>query len=368
MDKHVIRPPSETRYAAELESLKKSDRGKKPEGWALSPRAVETFILGAEKEGISPKYLGNRSLVQVAIATLASDRALILVGEPGTAKSWLSEHLAAAVSGTSELLIQGTSGVTEDQVKYSWNYAMLLRDGPSPQALKPSPILRGMQEGRLVRFEEVTRCASEVQDALISILSEKNISIPELGNVVTARKGFNVIATANTRDRGVNEMSSALRRRFNFVTVPVVGDIETEIKIVDKRTRELMADYRIESDVPRDLVGLLVTIFAELRAGEAVDEKGKRTKVKTPSTVLSTAEAISAMFQSAILAEHFGSARVEPVHVARSLVGAVCKEDERDVHALVEYLDIVARSRGDGLWKHFHEKAREVVREATNRK
>src|SRR5579872_7054909 len=209
-----IRPPAEIKYQAELAALAAHDPGARPPGWALSPRAVETYVMGSPDPvggvAISPKYIGDRHLIQVAIATLASDRALMLIGEPGTAKSWLSEHLSAAVNGTSTLIVQGTAGTTEDQIKYSWNYALLLAEGPSHKALVPSPVLRAMQAGRFARLEEVTRTASEIQDCLISLLSEKQLAIPELGEVVAAQRGFNVIATANTRDRGVNEMSAAL--------------------------------------------------------------------------------------------------------------------------------------------------------------
>src|SRR3954468_1313081 len=269
-----MRQPAETRCADELLALRAHDRWERPPGWQLSPRLVETFILGSreplvgadgQRIEISPKFVGDRRLVQVAIATLASDRALLLAGEPGTAKSWLSEHLAAAISGTSQLVVQGTAGTTEEQIKYSWNYALLIAEGPSRRALVESPILRGMQRGQVVRFEELTRCAAEVQDALISILSEQQVALPELDEVVSARRGFAVIATANTRDRGVNEMSSALKRRFNFVTIPVVADLDQEAAIVERRSAELLVDLGVPAAVPRDIVRLLTEVFAELR-------------------------------------------------------------------------------------------------------
>ena len=259
----VVRQTAEERCAAELAALQAADTGTRPPGWQLSPRAVETFVLGSREPvrdaagnsiQIAPKFVGDRRLVQVAIATLASDRALMLAGEPGTAKSWLSEHLAAAISGTSLLVVQGTAGTTEEQVKYSWNYALLIAEGPSRRALVESPILRGMQHGQVVRIEELTRCAAEVQDALISVLSEKQIAVPELDEVVQARRGFAVIATANTRDRGVNDMSSALKRRFNFVTIPVIADVDREAAIVERRSAELLADLGMPVQVPRALL------------------------------------------------------------------------------------------------------------------
>ncbi len=359
----AIRLPAEERNRVELEALARVDRYPKPPGWRLSPRMVETFVLGSRDEfrssdgspvRITPKYLGDRALIQVAIATLASDRALLLVGDPGTAKSWLSEHLAAAISGTSRYVVQGTAGTTEDQVKYSWNYAMLLAEGPSERALVPSPIYRAMTEGRIVRFEELTRCASEIQDTMISILSEKEIAVPELNSVVAARRGFNVIATANTRDRGINDMSSALRRRFNYVTLPVVSDPETEAAIVRKRAGDLMADYRVEAQIPDDLVKLLVTVFQELRQGRTLDGQ---TKLKSPSTPLSTAEAISVLFNGCILASSFGNGKLGPGHLARSLQGVVIREDAKDAACLVEYLETVARKRG-GPWGDLWEERR----------
>src|SRR4030095_7581121 len=170
------------------------------------------------------------------------------------------------ISGQSSAIVQGTAGTSEEHIKYSWNYAMLLAEGPSERALVPSPVLRAMREGRFARVEEITRNSSEIQDALISILSEKQIAIPELGEIVSAQRGFNVIATANTRDRGVNEMSSALKRRFTFVTVPVVDDLEQEISIVTKREKELRSDYEIGVEAPEELARVLVTVFQELRA------------------------------------------------------------------------------------------------------
>src|SRR3954468_12834738 len=286
-----LRLPAEQKFAEELAALAQGDTAAKPPRWRLSPKSVEIYIMGSAKPiggvEITPKYIGDRSLVQVAIATLASDRALMLAGEPGTAKSWLSEHLCAAICGTSLLTVQGTAGTSEEQLKYGWNYALLIAEGPSERALVPSPILRAMREGGIARVEEITRTSPEVQDALISILSEKQISIPELNQTVSAERGFSIIATANTRDRGVNEMSAALKRRFNFVTVPVVDDLDQEIRIVKQREAQLRSDYQVGVEAPAEIAKMLVTVFQELRAGMTKDGK---TKIKPPGSVLSTAE------------------------------------------------------------------------------
>ncbi|MBP6632280.1 MAG: AAA family ATPase [Kofleriaceae bacterium] len=359
-----IRLSAEHKYAAELAALIAADQGGRPPGWAMSPRAVATYILGSDKPvggvPIAPKYIGDRGLVEVAIATLASDRALMLAGEPGTAKSWLSEHLAAAISGTSALVVQGTAGTSEEHLKYGWNYALLLAEGPSPRALVPSPVLRAMRDGKIARLEEVTRTSSEIQDALISILSEKQLGIPELAEVVTAQRGFNLIATANTRDRGVNEMSAALKRRFNFVTVPVIDDLEQEIRIVTGREAELRADYQVGVEAPADLTRMLVTVFQELRAGLSKDGK---VKLRQPGSVMSTAEAISVLFNSGILAGSFGGGKVGAAEVARSLVGAISKEGGDDLKVLAEYVETVAKGR-TGPWKELYAATRGVAAKA----
>ena len=369
LSEEIIRQPAEIRSAAELAALQAQDRNPRPPGWQLSPRMVETFILGTdtpvagpdgEKIAISPKFVGDRRLLQVAIATIASDRALLLAGDPGTAKSWLSEHLAAAISGTSGLTIQGTAGTTEEQIKYGWNYALLIAEGPSRRALVESPILRGMQRGQVVRFEELTRCSAEVQDALISILSEQQIVIPELNETVQARRGFAVIATANTRDRGVNEMSAALKRRFNFVTIPVIADLDQEASIVERRSRDTLRQLGAptEIELPRDLIRLLATVFAELRGGQTIDGTAK---IKSPSTVLSTAELISTVTNGALLASYFGNGRPTIDDGLSSLLGAIAKENRDDLGVFKEYLETVAKPRRDGLWQSFYRSGRELM-------
>lgn len=356
-----LRLPAELKYADELAALEAHDRGARPPQWRLSPKAVETYVMGsAQPVGgvvITPKYYGDRAMVQVAIATLASDRALMLAGEPGTAKSWLSEHLSAAICGTSLLTVQGTAGTSEDHLKYGWNYALLIAEGPSERALVPSPVLRAMRQGKIARIEEITRTSPEVQDALISILSEKQIAVPELNETVSAQRGFSIIATANTRDRGVNEMSAALKRRFNFVTVPVVDDLDQEIRIVQTREAQLRSDYQVGAPPPEDLTRLLVTVFQELRGGATKDGK---TKVRAPGGVLSTAEAISVLFNSGILAQSFGDGTVSGADLARALTGALAKEGVDDLKVLREYLETVAKTRS-GVWKGFYAAAKQAL-------
>ncbi|MGI5288749.1 ATP-binding protein [Nonomuraea polychroma] len=351
----VLRPHAEDQYAEELALLAKDDDRPRPPGWKLSPWAVTTYILG-DGDRVTPKYVGARRIVEVAVATLATDRALLLLGVPGTAKTWLSEHLAAAISGDSTLIVQGTAGTAEEAIRYGWNYARLLAEGPSFEALTPSPVMRAMAEGRIARVEELTRMPSDVQDALITVLSEKTLPIPELNREVQAERGFNVIATANDRDRGVNELSSALRRRFNTVVLPVPATAEEEVDIVARRVTQLGQALQLpETTTGHAEIRRVVTVFRELRMG--VTEDG-RTKLKSPSGTLSTAEAISVLTSGIALAAHFGDGVLRPADVAAGIVGAVVQEPVSDRVVWREYLETVVRERSD--WRDFYRACREV--------
>jgi MoxR-like ATPase len=354
----VLRPHAEQQFAAELAALIAVDDRPRPANWRLSPWSVVTYLLGgtAGDVPITPKYVGSRRLIEVAVATIATDRALLLLGVPGTAKSWVSEHLSAAISGDSTLLIQGTAGTAEESIRYGWNYARLLAEGPSEAALVPSPVMTAMRTGALVRIEELTRIPSDVQDALITVLSEKTLPVPELGVEVQARHGFNVIATANDRDRGVNDLSAALRRRFNTVVLPLPAGVEEEVGIVASRVAELgrSLDLPPAAEATAE-IRRVVTVFRELRSG--LTEDG-RTSLKVPSASLSTAEAISVVTGGLALAAHFGDGVLRAADVAGGIVGAVVKDPVADRIAWTEYLEAVVRERSD--WRDFYRACREV--------
>lgn len=356
----ILREHAERQYAHELAALRSADDRPRPPGWQLSPWAVATYLLGGTLPGgaaISAKYIGSRRIIEIAIATLATDRGLLLLGPPGTAKSWVSEHLAAAICGDSTLLIQGTAGTSEESIRYGWNYARLLADGPSAQALVASPLMYAMEHGKLARVEELTRIPADVQDTLITILSEKTLPIPELKSEVQAVKGFNLIATANDRDRGVNELSSALKRRFNTVVLPLPDTVEQEVEIVQQRVASLGRALELPAEPPAlEEIRRIVTIFRELRAGATLDG---RTKLKSPSGTLSTAEAISVVNSGMALAAHFGDGSLRAGDVASGLVGAVVKDPVQDQLAWREYLETVVKER-DG-WKDLYRACRELA-------
>jgi len=354
----ILRQHAEQLFAQELEELHKQDDNKRPENWKMSPQAVVKYLLGGKlKNGfeITPKYIGNKRLMEIAVATLTTDRALLLYGLPGTAKSWVSEHLAAAISGDSTLIVQGTAGTGEESIRYGWNYARLLAEGPSEKALVETPVLRAMKDGKIVRIEELTRIGADVQDSLITILSEKTLPVAELNKEVQAVKGFNVIATANNRDKGVNELSSALKRRFNTVILPVPDSIEEEIDIVRRRVEsfEKIMDLPAERPALQE-IRRIVTIFRELRSGVTQDGK---TKLKVPSGTLSTAEAISVVNSGLAMAAYFGDGTIKANDLAAGIIGAVVKDPVQDRIAWQEYLETVVKPRDE--WKDVYRACRD---------
>lgn len=356
---NVLRQHAEQLFLEELEELKKQDTEKRPYTWQLSPQAVVTYLMGGRlKNGfeVQPKYIGNRRLMEIAVATLTTDRALLLYGLPGTAKSWVSEHLAAAISGDSTLIVQGTAGTGEEAIRYGWNYARLLSEGPSEKALVETPVMRAMQTGKIARIEELTRISADVQDTLITILSEKILPVPELNTAVMAQKGFNIIATANNRDKGVNDLSSALKRRFNTVILPVPDSMEEEIDIVKRRVESYEKVMELPVEKPAlEEIRRIVTIFRELRNGMTTDGK---TKIKVPSGTLSTAEAISVMNNGLAMAAYFGDGQLKATDLAAGIIGAVLKDPVQDKLVWQEYLETVVKPRED--WKDIYRACRDL--------
>ena len=355
----ILRQHAEQLFAQELEELKKQDSDKKPTNWNLSPQSVVTYLMGGKlKNGfeVSPKYIGNQRLMEIAVATLTTDRALLLYGLPGTAKSWVSEHLAAAISGDSTLVVQGTAGTGEEAIRYGWNYARLLSEGPSEKAIVETPVMRAMKDGKIARIEELTRIGADVQDALITILSEKSLPIPELNTEVQSIRGFNIIATANNRDKGVNELSSALKRRFNTVILPVPDSMDEEIDIVRRRVESYSKVMELPAEPPAlQEIRRIVTIFRELRNGVTLDGK---TKVKMPSGTLSTAEAISVVNNGLAMAAYFGDGQLKANDLASSIIGAIVKDPVQDKLVWQEYLETVVKPRDE--WKDIYRACRDM--------
>lgn len=349
------RPPAEIQYAEELDRLRGDASEPRPPGWAMGLRAARSFILGDPGAGIETKIVAPAASVERMLVTLATGRGLMLVGEPGTAKSLLSELLATAVSGESTLTIQGGASITEDQIKYSWNYALLINEGPTPRAMVPAPLHRGMSEGKVVRFEEITRAPVEVQDSLLGMLSDRVMAVPELegeAGMLYARDGFNIIATANTRDRGVNEMSAALKRRFDFETIFPILDFDAELDLVSRASARLLRRSGIEVTVPEPVLELLVTTFRDLRR-----DGDRASSMDRLQAVMSTAEAVNVAHAVGVRAWYLDRREGGPADLVDSLAGTVVKDDADDRAKLRRYFEQTVADRaatGGSHWREYH--------------
>ena len=352
------RPPAEILYADQLAKLSASDSDVKPPGWMLSMKAARSFILGDAGLGIPAKIVAPVASIERMLVSLATGRGLMLVGEPGTAKSLLSELLACAISGTSTLTIQGGASITEDQIKYGWNYALLINEGPSPRALVPAPLYQGMQLGKVVRFEEITRAPLEVQDCLLGMLSDRVMAVPELAGddgMLYAREGFNIIATANTRDRGVNEMSAALKRRFDFETVFPILNFEHELNLVADSAAKLLARSGIPMTVPPQVLELLVSTFRDLRAAPDSKTGSSENGMDRLSAVMSTAEAVNVAHAVGVRAWFLEQREGSPADVVDCIAGTVVKDNAEDRAKLRRYFEQKVAKKAGSHWRAYYE-------------
>jgi MoxR-like ATPase len=204
----------------------------------------------------------------------------------------------------------------------------------------------------VVRFEEITRCPPEVQDGLLSILSERLLMVPELAddNAVFAAPGFNLIATANTRDRGVNEMSAALKRRFAFETVFPIADYDDELALVRSELVRLLTQDQIRATPSDDVLEVLVTTFRELRTGLDKDgNAGERL-----STVVSTAEAVSVAHAVVLRGHYLRGDAGQAGDIVEALAGAAAKDNAEDLKKIRRYIEQRASRRKGEHWQAFH--------------
>ena len=348
--KAAQREPAEVTYREELDKLVAMDQGPVPPGWKMSPRAVEKFLVGDEKLGIERKFVADRAMVTRIIISLCTNRGCLLVGEPGTAKSWLSELLCAAISGNSTLTLQGGAISQVSQLLYSWNDALLHSEGPTRRALVPTPLLRGMMEGRLVRFEEIARCPQALQDAMLSVLSDRVVVIPELGEdgVILAQEGFNLVATSNSVDEGVHQMSAALKRRMDFEEIRPIRLLVDEMDVVLREVRKANQRAGIEVALDEKVVEVLVTLFHELRNSQTLD--GRSTD-RLAGAALSTAEAVSVAHAASLNAWYYGGGTMTIEHLVHHIIGSALKDQPDDRRRLKHYFETAVASRKGDHWQ-----------------
>lgn len=349
--KKLQRAPAEQEYAAELDKLRRTDKDPVPPGWTMSPIAVERFVVGDESLGIARKFVAEPGVVRRVVISLCTSRGSLLIGEPGTAKSWLSELLAAAISADSTLTIQGGAISRPEQMLYEWNNTLRERLGPVPEALVPGPMYRGMREGKLVRFEEISRCPQPLQDAILSLLSDRMFVVPEMGEkgALFAAEGFNVVATSNSVDEGVKKMSAALKRRLNFETIHPIRHLDDETGVVKREVERLNRHAGFDVAPSPEIMEVLVTIFHELRSGQSLDG---RSTYRMAGAAMSTAEAVNVAHALSVHGWYYNHGKMDMKSLLHFIIGSALKDNPDDRRRLRHYFDTeVSRKKG----KHWRE-------------
>lgn len=355
MTKTAQKISAEQAYADELHKLQQQDSAPVPPGWAMSAVAVERFICGDTAQGISRKFVAEQGVVTRIILSLCTQRGILLTGAPGTAKSWLSELLAAAISHDSTQVIQGGAISSLSQLLYSWNPQLIQQQGPTLEALVSTPLYRAMRDGKILRFEEITRCPQPLQDAVLSILSERIMVIPELPAAQSthfATAGFNIVATANSVDEGIQRMSSALKRRLSFEHIKPIRHLDDEADVILQECNKLMAINDIKVEPAPELIQVLATIFHELRNGQTLD--GRSTD-RLAGATMSTAEAVSVAHAIYTHAYYYQQSRPDAALLLHVLLGSALKDNPEDRRRLKHYVETECADRTGDYWQTLYQ-------------
>lgn len=349
-----LKIPAEHRFAEQLERLRVQDTHRVPPGWRMSPVAVEQFILGNPDLDVERKFVGAEGQVRRIIISLCANQSCLLTGEPGTAKSWLSELLAAAISGTSACILQGSALSSTAQLLYDWNHTLVAERGYCSEALLPGPLCRAMQAGQLIRFEELSRCPVPLQDTLLSVLSERILMIPELSGsngIVSAKQGFNMIATSNNVDEGIHTMSAALKRRIRFEVIRPIPNLDDEIAVVSHELQALNQQLGLAITPDPGILRVLVTLFHELRSGQSLD--GRSTH-RLAGAALSTAEAIQVAHALCVHASYYRKNELNAEDLLHFVIGTALKDKPEDRRRMRHYFETELRDRNDSLWQQVY--------------
>ena len=205
-----------------------------------------------------------------------------------------------------------------------------------------------------MRFEEITRCPLEVQDSLLSVLSDRVLAIPELAGeagMLFAREGFNVIATANTRDRGVNEMSAALKRRFNFETVFPIRSADEELALVKRESAKLLARRAFRRRLPTTCCRCSSPASASCASAVTADGSG----IEPLTSAMSTAEAVSVAHAIGVRGHFLRGDAGRPEDIVECLAGAAAKDNKDDLAEAPKLSRTQGgRAQGRGLARVLH--------------
>jgi len=257
---------------------------------------------------LEESYLADRGLATVLFLALALEKPLLLEGEAGVGKTEAAKAMAR-VLGTRLIRLQCYEGLDVAHAVYEWNYSRQLlhiraaQEGSvaeeelfGPAFLVRRPLLEAIESADpvVLLIDEVDRADDEFEAFLLEVLSDFQITIPEIGTIRAARKPVVVLTSNRTR-----ELHDALKRRtlFHWIDHP---SLEREVEIV-----------RLQSPgIPERLAAQAAAFVQGLR----------RLDLVKPPGVAETIDWAKAL-------EALGCAELEPA-VVESTLGSVLKHHE----------------------------------------
>ncbi|NBS30777.1 MAG: MoxR family ATPase, partial [Actinobacteria bacterium] len=144
------------------------------------------------------EVVGRRRESELVVAALSADRHVLLEGPPGTGKSTLLRGVASAL-GVGFEFVEGTAELTPSRLIGHFDPALVLAEGYSSDIFVDGPLVRALRQGSLLYVEEINRVPEETLNALVTVMSEREVHVPRLGRVA-AEKGFRLVAAMNPFD------------------------------------------------------------------------------------------------------------------------------------------------------------------------
>lgn len=208
--------------------------------------------------------VGRRRELELLQAALATGAHVLLEGPPGTGKSTLLRHVAAA-RHSSFVLVEGNAELTPTRLVGSFDPALVLTRGYAPEIFVDGPLVHALREGGLLYLEELNRVPEETVNVLLTVMSEGELNVPRLGCVV-AHEQFRLVAAMNPYDAvGTSRLSPAVYDRTCRIAVGY-QDAEQERQIVAQAVPGAAADLvDCAVEVVRATRG-----HADLRSGSSV--------------------------------------------------------------------------------------------------
>ncbi len=208
--------------------------------------------------GVSSQVVGREREIELVVSALAADRHILLEGPPGTGKSTLLRAVATQL-GVDFYFVEGNAELTPARLVGFFDPARVLHDGYDAATFVDGPLVASLREGALLYVEELNRVPEETLNVLVSVMSERSITVPRLGRVGAA-PGFRLVAAMNPFDAvGTARISSAIYDRVcrlavdyqtsddeEAITKTQVRDSDPEIV---RKTVELVRRTRTHSDV-----------------------------------------------------------------------------------------------------------------------